>query len=289
MAARNPIGTAFLLLFTALFALFSSGCGGGSELAPAKSPSGSATATQDAQTEATPAPAEPSFQAPSGDLDEKPTAEVAPARGRGEVSDGSRGGSSPAQAALSASSTATAAREPLLIYTATLTLAVFEARAAISAVEELARTSGGYLVNRGDDSVTIRVPSRAFRGALGSVSRLGDELHRDVDVRDVTEQFADIETRLRNAQAVRLRLEALLEKAAKIEDALAVERELERVTQTIEQLKGRLRLLSELIAYSTITVNFRARPRDHVGSETRLPFPWLNELGLVPLMNLEAP
>jgi hypothetical protein len=179
-------------------------------------------------------------------------------------------------------------REPLLIYTATMTLAVYGARDAIGAVEELARKSGGYLVSRGDETVTIRVPTKAFLGALGSVSKLGDELHREVNVRDVTEQFADLEIRLKNAEAVRQRLEALLAKAGKIEDALAVERELERVTQTIEQMKGRLRLLSELIAFSTITVNFRARPHDQVGSEVHLPFGWLGELGLVPLMNLEA-
>jgi hypothetical protein len=110
-----------------------------------------------------------------------------------------------------------------------------------------------------------------------------------VNVRDVTEQFADLEIRLKNAEAVRERLQALLAKAAKIEDALAVERELERITQTIEQMKGRLRLLGELIAFSTITVNFQARPQDQVGSEVRLPFDWLRELGLPPLLNLEAP
>jgi hypothetical protein len=170
-----------------------------------------------------------------------------------------------------------------------LTLAVFETKDAIDAVEELARSRGGYLVSRADQTVTIRVPAKAFQAALGGVSKLGDELHREVNVRDVTEQFADMEIRLRNAEAVRERLQALLAKAARIEDALAVERELERITQTIEQMKGRLRLFGELIAFSTITVNFHARPQDQVGSEVRLPFEWLRALGLPPLMNLEAP
>jgi hypothetical protein len=127
-----------------------------------------------------------------------------------------------------------------------------------------------------------------FQGTLEGVSKVGDELHREVNVRDVTEQYADLEIRLKNAEAVRQRLEALLAKAGKVEDALAVERELERITQAIEQMKGRLRLLSELVAFSTITANFQPRPRDQVGNEVRLPFPWLGELGLVPLMKLEA-
>jgi hypothetical protein len=179
-------------------------------------------------------------------------------------------------------------KEPLLIYTATMTLAVFETKKAIDAVEELARSRGGYLVSRSDQSVTVRVPTKLFQGTLEGVSKVGDELHREVNVRDVTEQYADLEIRLKNAEAVRQRLEALLAKAGKVEDALAVERELERITQAIEQMKGRLRLLSELVAFSTITANFQPRPRDQVGNEVRLPFPWLGELGLVPLLNLEA-
>jgi hypothetical protein len=285
------------VLFACIFALVASACGGGSEMAPAKSAAGLPEAPAEyAETEAgesapPPSPDEAIATAagPPSLFDAKPLAQAAPPRSRGAVSDapaaspGAPSGS-PATSAYAPSP----AREPLLIYTATLTLAVFGAREAIAAVEELARGAGGYLVTRSDDSVTIRVPTKTFQGALGGVSRLGDELHREVNVRDVTEQFADLEVRLRNAEAVRDRLEALLAKAGKIEDALAVERELERVTQSIEQLKGKLRLMSELVAFSTITVRFRARPRDQVGSETRLPFPWLGELGLVPLMNLEA-
>ena len=170
-----------------------------------------------------------------------------------------------------------------------MTLAVFGTRDALGAVEELARSVGGYLVTRSDDTIIVRVPAKAFQGALSGVSKLGDELHREVSVHDVTEQFADLEIRLKNAEAVRQRLEALLAKAGKIEDALAVERELERVTQMIEQMKGRMRLFGELIAFSTITVNFRAKPRDQMSSEVRLPFDWLDELNLPPLMNLKAP
>ena len=285
------------VFFVWIFALVTSACGGGSELAPAKSAPGYPGADSSdsapyelaeqaaAQSEA-PSPPE----APPSILDEGPTAQGGPPRStKAEVSDvpNPTPGVSPSPG--TPPSATPTGREPLLIYTATMTLAVFGARDAIAAVEELARSTGGYLVSRGDESVTIRVPTKAFHGALNGVGKLGDELHREVNVRDVTEQFADLEIRLRNAEAVRLRLEALLAKAGKIEDALAVERELERITQTIEQMKGRLRLLGELVQFSTITVNFRARPRDQVGSEVRLPFGWLGELGLVPLMNLEAP
>ena len=300
---RKRFRAVLTVLFAWILGLATSACGAAREVAPAKSASGTASAdyvADEAASESEPAPPAPTepartpAEAPPSFLDEKATAQAGPPRmTKGEASDvaSPTPGVSPAPGTPPSAPPADASapgRQPLLIYTATMTLAVYGAREAIAAVEELARSSGGYLVTRRDESITIRVPTKAFQGALGGVSKLGDELHREVNVRDVTEQFADLEVRLKNAEAVRLRLEALLAKAGKVEDALAVERELERVTQTIEQLKGRLRLMSELIAFSTITVNFQARPHDQVGSEVRLPFGWLGELGLVPLMNLEA-
>jgi hypothetical protein len=146
--------------------------------------------------------------------------------------------------------------------------------------------SGGYLVQRGDRHITIRVPSKAFRPALDKVETLGDELHREVNVRDVTEEFSDLEIRLQNARAVRARLEELLRQATTVEDALAVQKELERVTEDIERMLGRLKLLRELVAFSTITVRFEARPTDVVDSHVTLPFPWLHELGLPRLLSM---
>ena len=175
---------------------------------------------------------------------------------------------------------------PLLIYSATVTMAVFGLDAALDAVEELARARNGYLVKRSDTSITIRVPASVFQETLSGVGKVGDELHRDVAARDVTEEFADLEVRLRNAEVVRQRLEGLLAKAANVEDALAVERELARLTETIAQLKGKLKLMSELVAFSTITVNFQARVIEHIAPESRLPFPWLSELGLSNLLAL---
>jgi hypothetical protein len=177
-------------------------------------------------------------------------------------------------------------RGPLLVYSATLTLAVFGVESGLDAVEQLARARHGYLVRRSDTSIVVRVPADGFHDALAGVSKLGDELHRDVSAEDVTEQYADLEIRLRNAEVVRQRLEVLLAKAANVEDALAVERELSRVTQSIEQLKGKLKLLGELVRFSTITVNFHARRVERVNARTPLPFDWLKDLGLSHLLSL---
>jgi len=179
-----------------------------------------------------------------------------------------------------------AEREPMLVYTAQLTMAVFEATKALDKVEEVARRAGGYLVRRDDTTITVRVPSKRFQTSLEEAMRLGDVLHRRVDVRDVTDEYTDLAIRLRNAEAVRKRLEELLARADNVSHALEVERELERVTGEIERMKGRLKMLGELVAFSTITVQFQARPTDRVESAVKLPFPWLERLGLSDLLRL---
>jgi len=175
---------------------------------------------------------------------------------------------------------------PLLIYTAHVHLAVFEAAQAIDRAERLAKEAGGYLVRRDDRTITVRVPAAGFHGLLDRMLTLGDVLHRNVSVRDVTEEFYDVQIRIRNAELVRERLEQLLARAQKVEEALAVERELERVAGEGERLKGRLKLLSELLAFSTITLECQARATENVERSVNLPFPWLQQLGLGQLLSL---
>jgi hypothetical protein len=177
-------------------------------------------------------------------------------------------------------------REPLLIYTATLHLAVFETKKAMSEVEKLTKKLGGYLVQRDDSLIVVRVPADKFETALGGVAGLGDELHRSVKVDDITEAFNDLEIRLKNFEAVRRRLEELLARAVNVEEALSVEQQLERVAGEIESIKGRLKRFRELVAFSTIWVQFRPRVAEQVDSEFELPFPWLRELGLGRLLSL---
>jgi hypothetical protein len=175
---------------------------------------------------------------------------------------------------------------PLLIYQAKLALAVFEVDKSLDAVEELAKKAGGYLVQRHSTTIVVRIPAKGFDGTLKTILKMGDVLERDLEVEDVTAKVRDLEARLMNAEAVRKRLVELLNGANKTEDALSVERELARVTENIEQMKAQLKLLSELVTYSTITVRFEAPQAENLDKRFKLPFPWLDELGLSNLLSL---
>jgi hypothetical protein len=176
----------------------------------------------------------------------------------------------------------------MLIYTATLNVAVYEVNKSLTAVEELARQMGGFLAMRSDRQITIRVPVARFDDTMKKLEGQGDVLHRDVKVEDVTEQFLDVMLRLRNARQVRERIVQLLAESKTVQDSLAVERELERLSGEIERLEGRVKFLRDRALYSTITVSFEAIQVSDVKHDKvfQLPFPWLSDLGLGRLMNL---
>ncbi len=178
-------------------------------------------------------------------------------------------------------------RAPILIYTADFTMSVFEVAKSIDAVEGLAKAAGGYLARRDDRSITIRVPAEKFADVILGVEKVGDVTNRNVVSEDVTAEYRDLEVQLQNLLALRLRFEKLLEKANKVEEALQIEKELGRVTGEIERIKGRLKLLTDLSAFSTITVTFAPRVSQTVQEGPFvLPLPWLGNLGLRRLMAL---
>jgi hypothetical protein len=173
----------------------------------------------------------------------------------------------------------------MLAYSADLTLAVFQVDKGLGSVETLAKDLGGYLAQRADAQVTIKVPRPRFDEAIKRIEKLGDVLHRNVSAEDVTDEFVDLELRLKNARAMRDQLVELL-KGAAVKDAVEIEKELAKVTEVIEQIEGRLKVLRDKVGYSSITVSFQANAPATVRSTAILPFAWLDTMGLEPLLNV---
>ena len=173
----------------------------------------------------------------------------------------------------------------MLIYTARVTMAVYQVDQGLAAVEKIAKDMGGYLSLKRDREITIRIPRNRFEPTLAAVDKIGDVIHRDIQAQDVTDEFVDTEIRIKNARAMQVRLKALLEKAP-VKEALEIEKEMRRVTDEIELLEGKLKLLKDKIAYSTITVAFEPRGSTIQSTRIRLPFPWLGALGLPSLLRL---
>jgi hypothetical protein len=173
----------------------------------------------------------------------------------------------------------------MLLRSAQLTLAVFEVEKKMEAVQAVATELGGYLALRGDRELTVRVPRDHFDEALHRIEGVGDVLHRSIAAEDVTDQFVDLELRLKNALAVRARLEKLVETAT-VKDAVEIQKELARVTEEIERFEGKLKLLRDRIAFSTITVTFERTEPQRLKSQALLPFAWMRTMGLGPLLQV---
>jgi hypothetical protein len=145
-----------------------------------------------------------------------------------------------------------------IIYSAYIRLVVEDVRQTASRLITLASSYGGFVsessIGSSWGSVTLRVPVSGFQDALKAIEQLGEVEQTSINSRDVTEEFVDLEARLRNLQRQEERLLELLDKAASVRDVLEVERELTRVRAEIERIQGRLNLLGRLVELATVSV-----------------------------------
>jgi hypothetical protein len=81
--------------------------------------------------------------------------------------------------------------------------------------------------------------------------------YENATAQDVTMQYADLKIRLDVQLKLLARYEELLKKSTSVRDAVEVERELSRITESIETLKGQIRYYDNQIGYSTISVSFQ--------------------------------
>jgi hypothetical protein len=155
-------------------------------------------------------------------------------------------------------------RRQMIIRHATLSVEVEDVRSAETDIGTMAEEMGGYVVetnNYGVDEnlkaqMTVRVPSESFDPALEHIQQLSLRIFsQQVSGEDVTAEFVDLESRLRNLEATRDRLRGFLEQADDVEDALSVSEALTRVQGDIEQIQGRMNYLEQSAAMSTIEVS----------------------------------
>ena len=147
--------------------------------------------------------------------------------------------------------------ERMMVWRADLSLEVGSISNALDAVSEIARSSGGYVEQKSGYSekrgrARIRVPATSLSRTLSSLESLGSVKSRSVSGEDVTEQYVDIEARLKNRMVLRDRLQQLLNKAVDVKDVLAIEKELNRVQGDIDSMQARMKVLKEKVDFATI-------------------------------------
>ncbi len=162
--------------------------------------------------------------------------------------------------------------ERQIISTGSISVEVEGVQEAINRVKVVAENFGGFverLSSFGNDdrqsaSMTVRVPQAQFEAALDQIRLLGVVQSENIGSDDVSEQFIDLEARLKSALREEDSLLSLLSRSLNISDIISIERELARVRSTIEQLQGQLNFLERRVDLSTIFIELFPPEEDRV-------------------------
>jgi len=153
--------------------------------------------------------------------------------------------------------------ERMIVRTGEMALVVEDVVDAQDEIAQLAVRFDGYVVSSrisGEEQdrrgwISIRVPDNKFEQALAEFRELAVRVTSEsTDSQDVTEEYVDLKSRLKNAEATESQYLALLEKAEDVEDILRIYDSLSRVRSEIEQIKGRMQYLERTSSMSLIAV-----------------------------------
>jgi hypothetical protein len=99
----------------------------------------------------------------------------------------------------------------------------------------------------------IRIPSQLFEKFIGNLEHgTGDVTKKNITARDVTDEYIDVETRLKNKKLYLAKYTELLSKAKNIKDILDLQEKIRLIQEEIESKEGRLKYLNDQVSYSTL-------------------------------------
>jgi hypothetical protein len=141
-----------------------------------------------------------------------------------------------------------------------------------SQLRSIAADLGGYItagethlqqidgVNYTVGWLTMRIPEDRFDDALNRVDGLGERLSLNVSSQDVTEEYVDLEGRLRYWRSQEEFYQRLMNEATEIDDLVTIQTRMQDVLLNIEQIEGRLRYLDSRTSFSTLTIGLTEVP-----------------------------
>ena len=161
--------------------------------------------------------------------------------------------------------------ERKIIRNANLQLEVDNPDEALAKITNIAESKTGFVVKTEQTSnnaetkksdvitMTVRVPSEKFNETLGEIRGTASRvINETVEGKDVTEEFIDIEARLKTKKALEEQFLEIMKRSNTVEDALNVQRELAEVRGEIEQIEGRKRFLENQASLSTIEIRIQS-------------------------------
>jgi len=156
----------------------------------------------------------------------------------------------------------------MMIKSGTVSLVVDDVNSSISDIVSYVEVKGGFLVTSNVDKfgesfsgyLTVRVPSENLDDTILYVKDMGEVESEHVDSSDITEEYIDLESELKNLRATESQFLEIMKRAVKIEDVLSVQRELGFVRGNIDRIEGRMKYLNQSVDLSSLTVYLSTNP-----------------------------
>lgn len=158
--------------------------------------------------------------------------------------------------------------QPLTIMTADITIEVESFDKTYDEIMKIAQKFDGFIADssvyvdeegKKEGTIVLRVPQKSFYNVLSLVEKLGYCRFKSIKGEDVTEEYIDLETRVRNLKKEEKQLLNIMEKAFKVKEILEVSKELSRVRGEIERITGRIKYLENRVNLSTITITLKEK------------------------------
>jgi len=146
-------------------------------------------------------------------------------------------------------------------------------------IEKAILEFNGYISNdkvndyseRYEQQLSVRVPADKFDSLLIRISENADRIEsKNITVTDVTEEYIDLDARLRTKKELELRYQELLKKASKVEEILSIETQMGIIREEIESVEGRFNYLKKKISLSVLSITFYERTTSNFGFGTKL-------------------
>jgi hypothetical protein len=159
-----------------------------------------------------------------------------------------------------------------IIRNGSMTLSVADALEARNQLAALLDKHKAYIGNEQLDNndyqtnyiIQLRVPAENLDALIGDIESIrGTVTYKSIQARDVTEEYIDLETRLKNKQAYLDQYRALLKNARTMEDILKVQEQIRALEEEIESFTGRLKYLNSQVALSTLDLTIN-QTKDYV-------------------------
>jgi hypothetical protein len=138
---------------------------------------------------------------------------------------------------------------------------------------------GGYISKESEytygerisQNLIIRVPAENFDNLVSEISKGIKRFDRkNIQAKDVTEEYLDIELRLKIKKETENRFRQLLTKANTVDEILSIEKQIGELRADIESIEGRLKYLQNQISFSSLSVTFYERVSTPVGFSSQL-------------------